>query len=97
MIALVAMVVFGVITVGEIKELEMLLTPLVALVTGATAYIISSETVPDSGTRADTAEQKEQVTSIRTRCIPIGRNTSDSHRQLARPPVSVVMLGVLVP
>ena len=36
-IALLAMVVFGVITVGELKEFDMFLTPLVALVTGATA------------------------------------------------------------
>ena len=37
-IALLAMVVFGVITVGEVKEFDVFLAPLVALVTGATAY-----------------------------------------------------------
>ena len=37
-IALLAMVVFGVITVGELKEFDLFLAPLVALVTGATAY-----------------------------------------------------------
>ena len=37
-IALLAMVVFGVITVGEVKEFDLFLAPLVALVTGATAY-----------------------------------------------------------
>ena len=37
-IFLLAMVVFGVITVGEIKEFDLFLAPLVALVTGATAY-----------------------------------------------------------
>ena len=96
MIVLLAMVVFGVITAGELKEFDMFLTPLVALVRGPPP-ITAPGTVPDSGTRADTAEHKEQVTSTRTRCIPIGRHSSDSHRQLARPLVSVVMLGVLVP
>ena len=37
-IAVLAMVVFGVITVGEVKEFDLFLAPLVALVTGATAY-----------------------------------------------------------
>ena len=37
-IALLAMVGFGVITVGEVKEFDLFLAPLVALVTGATAY-----------------------------------------------------------
>ena len=37
-IALLAMVGFGVITVGELKEFDLFLAPLVALVTGATAY-----------------------------------------------------------
>ena len=38
LIALLAMVVFGVITVGEVKEFDVFLAPLVALVTGATGY-----------------------------------------------------------
>ena len=37
-IVLLAMVVFGVITGGELKEFDMFLTRLVAPVTGATAY-----------------------------------------------------------
>ena len=37
-IFLLAMVVFGVITVGEIEEFDLFLAPLVALVSGATAY-----------------------------------------------------------
>ena len=37
-IVLLAMVVFGVITVGEIKEFDLFLAPLVALVSGTTAY-----------------------------------------------------------
>ena len=37
-IALLAMIGFGVITVGEVKEFDLFLAPLVALVTGATAY-----------------------------------------------------------
>ena len=38
MIALLAMVVFGVITVGEVKEFDVFLGPLVALVSGAIGF-----------------------------------------------------------
>ena len=37
-IVLLVMVALGVITVGELEELDLFLAPLVALVTGATAY-----------------------------------------------------------
>ena len=59
LIALLAMVVFGVITVGEVKEFDLFLAPLVALVTGATP-ITSPESVSDSGTRrtCHTAEKE---------------------------------------